>query len=337
MKQSEVVEGFRPSGGVIVVGFDGSVHARLALKWGADEAKRRHALLRILFAPDGDAVNVPGWYGSDGSGCGPAEAVIDEGVALVATRHPSVLTRGEVVEWPPAMVLTQASRAADLMVMGARGRGGFDELLLGSVTDQCLHHAHCPVVVVHSDVDDPVVSPAHPRIVVGVDGSLGAARALRWAVNEAAVRSAVVDAVFAWQYPPVGVFSIGPVQGYQSLAREILDAAADHAHELAPAVPFRTSSTFSATVPALIDASSRADLLVVGSQSHGGFRTALLGSVAQQCARHASCSVVVIRPRIEDDAPHRTANRDAAVAAGTADRATDDASRPVALVPRGDQ
>jgi nucleotide-binding universal stress UspA family protein len=184
MKQSEVVEGFRPSGGVIVVGFDGSVHARLALKWGADEAKRRHALLRILFAPDGDAVNVPGWYGSDGSGCGPAEAVIDEGVALVATRHPSVLTRGEVVEWPPAMVLTQASRAADLMVMGARGRGGFDELLLGSVTDQCLHHAHCPVVVVHSDVDDPVVSPAHPRIVVGVDGSLGAARALRWAVNE---------------------------------------------------------------------------------------------------------------------------------------------------------
>ena len=289
-------DGNRP----VVVGIDGSEHSRLALKWAADEARRRGALLRVFFAEIEEPEHVPAWYAPGTPDLTAAQAVVDEAVGLVATRHPSVAVRGEVVEWPPAMVLTSASRSAELLVVGSRGLGGFDELLLGSVSDQCIQYAHCPVAVVHSETDDPVYRPAQPRIVVGVDGSLGSTRALRWALDEARIRSASVEAVYAWQYPPLHAMVMGRQHGYEVVAGELADAARDHAERTAPSVPFSITDRFSATVPALVDACHRADLLVVGSKGHGGFQDALLGSTAHQCARHARCSVVVVRPRIDE-------------------------------------
>jgi len=287
-------DGDRP----IVVGVDGSDHSRLALKWAADEARRRGVVLRVYFAQIDDPEHVPGWYEPATSDLTPGEAVVDEATGLVATRHPSVAVRGEVVEWPPAMVLTSASRSSDLLVVGSRGLGGFHELLLGSVSDQCIQYAHCPVAVVHSDVDDPVYRSARPRIVVGVDGSLGSTRALRWALDEAQTRSAAVEAVYAWEYPPVHSLVVGPTEGYALVAKEVTEAAADHAARTVPSVPFSIRECFDATVPALLGACLGADLLVVGSRGHGGFSDALLGSTAHQCARHARCSVVVVRPRL---------------------------------------
>ena len=282
----------------IVVGVDGSEHSRLAVKWAADEARRRGSTLRVFFAEIEDPADVPEWYVPGTPGLTPGEAILDDAVGLVATRHPSVPVRGEVVQWPPAMVLTSASRSADLLVVGSRGLGGFDELLLGSVSDQCIQYAHCPVAVVHSDSDDPEYRSARPRIVVGVDGSLGSTRALRWALDEASIRSASVEAVYSWQYPPVHSMIMAPPGGYQVVAREVAEAARDHAARTAPSVPFSMSDCFSATVPALLDACLGSDLLVVGSRGHGGFDSALLGSTAHQCARHARCAVVVVRPRI---------------------------------------
>jgi nucleotide-binding universal stress UspA family protein len=290
----------------IVVGVDGSEHSRLALKWAADEAKRRGSLLRILYAQISEPKNVPAWYAPGSSDLSPGEAIIDDAVGLVATRHPSVLTGGEVVGWPAALVLTSASRSAELIVVGARGLGGFEELLLGSVSDQCVQYAHCPVVVVHSDSDDLPYRAVEPRIVVGIDGSLGSTRALQWALEEARIRSASVEAVYAWQYPPVGAFVMGPTHGYEVVAHEVVDAATDHAERLAPEVPFKAGACFNATVPALLDACRGADLLVVGSRGHGRFQDALVGSVAHQCARHARCAVVVTRPHIgEGDSAKR--------------------------------
>jgi len=280
----------------IVVGIDGSEHARHALKWAADEANRRHALLKIVFARIEEPGHVPTWYQPGSSDCSPAEAVIDDAYGLVATRHPSVVARAETVEWPPAMVLTTASRSADLVVVGARGHGGFDELLLGSVSDQCVQYAHCPVVVVHADPDALPLRAAEPRIVVGIDGSLGSSRALKWALEEAQLRSASVEVVYAWQYPPIGGFVLGPVNGYEVAAEEIVHAATGYASHHCPDVPFISLMRFEAAVPALLDASRHAELLVIGSKGHGGFQHALLGSVAHQCARHATCAVVVARP-----------------------------------------
>jgi nucleotide-binding universal stress UspA family protein len=297
MAEDDRPTGSDPNERDIVVGVDGSVHARLALAWAADEARRRASLLRVVFAEIDDPKHVPGWYTSGSSPMSPGEAIVDEAVGLVATRHPSVLVRGEVVKWPAAMVLTSASRSAGLVVVGSRGRGGFDELVLGSVSDQCIQYAHCPVAVVHAGADDPVERSGPPRIVVGIDGSLGSTRALRWALDEAQILSASVEAVFVWQLPPIHAVATRPQSGFDVVAKEIAEAASDHAEQLAPSVPFAVTTCSGATVPALLDAGRGAEMLVVGEDGHGGFEGAILGSIAHQCARHATGTVVVVRPR----------------------------------------
>ncbi len=268
----------------------------MALKWAADEARRRRSPLRIVYAHDGRTEHVPGWYDAGTTGGSPGQAVVDDAFGLVATRHPSVVARAEVVEWPPSLVLTVASRTAGLLVVGARGRGGFEELLLGSVSDQCIQYAHCPVVVVSEDPDHDLPLGAGSRIVVGTDGSLGSTRALRWSLEEAEATSASVEAIYAWQYPPIGSFLSGPAEGYEMAGREIAEAAIEYVGTWAPDVPFTATPRFGATVPTLLDASDGAGLLVVGAHGHGGFADLLLGSVAHQCARHAGCPVVVVRP-----------------------------------------
>ncbi len=285
----------------IVVGVDGSEHSRLALKWAADEAKRRGSLLRIVYAQTSAPKDVPGWYEPSSTDLSAAEAIIADAVGLVATRHPSVLARGEVEEWPASLVLTIASRSADLLVVGARGLGGFKELLLGSVSDQCVEYAHCPVAVVRADVDELPLRVPEARLVVGIDGSPGSSRALRWTLEEARIRSATVEAVYAWQYPPVGAFVLGPTEGFEVVANETVDAATEYAERMAPDVRFIAHTCFNAEVPALLDAAEGAELLVVGSKGHGRFHDALLGSVAHQCIRHAKCPVIVARPHLPEE------------------------------------
>jgi nucleotide-binding universal stress UspA family protein len=280
----------------IVVGVDGSEHARSALKRAADEAKLRGSWLRIIHARVRDPRFVPAWYSAESSDLSPGEAIVQDATGLVATRHPSVIVRGEVDESPAATALAKASEAAQMVVVGARGLGGFEELLLGSVSDQCVQYAHCPVVVVHADSDELAYRTAELQIVVGIDGSLGSTRALEWALEEASICSASVEGVYAWQYPPVGAFVMEPAHESNVIARELVEAATDHAERLAPHVPFKAGACFNAAVPALLGASRGADLLVVGTRGHGRLQNALLGSVAHQCARHAECAVVVVRP-----------------------------------------
>ena len=74
--------------------------------------------------------------------------MLREAVERVRSDHPAVNVETAVIEGPPAQVLVDMSVDADLLVIGSRGRGGFSELLLGSVSQQCVHHARCPVTVV---------------------------------------------------------------------------------------------------------------------------------------------------------------------------------------------
>jgi nucleotide-binding universal stress UspA family protein len=280
----------------VVVGVDGSEHSLMALHWAADEANRRGSQLRVLYGQITAPEHVPDWYHSESTTMRPADAVVEDALCRANRWQPGLVVNGELVDWPPAMVLTGASRSAAVLVVGGRGLGGFKELLLGSVSDQCLQYAHCPVAVVHSAGATPPGLPSKPRIVVGIDGSLGSTRGLRWALAEAEARGASVEAVVAWEYDPLSALVTGTSSGHEAVAREVADAAIDHAGRLAPRITFTAEARLDATVPALLDACRGADLLVVGSQGHGGFRGALLGSVAHQCARHASCDVVVVRP-----------------------------------------
>jgi nucleotide-binding universal stress UspA family protein len=140
----------------VLVGVDGSECANAALAFAADEATQRHARLRIIMAWDVPA----GLYAA---GFGPilddstfnafreqAQAIVDEAVTTVAKTHPSVNCEGKAQEGQPAAVLLEEAADAALIVVGSRGLGGFASLLLGSTSQQVVHHAACPVVVVHA-------------------------------------------------------------------------------------------------------------------------------------------------------------------------------------------
>lgn len=138
-------------------------------------------------------------------------------------------------------------------------------------------------------------------IVVGVDGSEPAKRALRWAIEEARLRGAKLAAVTAWHVPGYSYGAPGFVPilatSVDVAIREAAEAIANEAVEQARAAGLDAEAiiTNGQAADVLLESAERASLLVVGSRGHGGFAGLLLGSVGQQCAHHASCPVAIIR------------------------------------------
>jgi nucleotide-binding universal stress UspA family protein len=135
------------------------------------------------------------------------------------------------------------------------------------------------------------------RIVVGVDGSESSKSALAWAIRQARLTGSVVEAVIAWDYPATYGYAFPAVDDvdFEKIATQaIAEAIADVAEAHEP-VMITTTVVRDNPARALLNASTEASLLVVGSRGHGGFVEALLGSVGQHCVQHASCPVVVVR------------------------------------------
>ncbi|RFU84556.1 universal stress protein [Streptomyces triticagri] len=146
-------------------------------------------------------------------------------------------------------------------------------------------------------------SAAAPRVVVGVDGSSSSYAAVRWAVRQAELIGGAVDVVYAWDTPSA-VGWAGPAvdptfdleQAREQFAAELRAALADP-----PPVEVREHLVEGDPSDVLIRAAEDAELLVVGRRGRGAFTRALLGSVSQRCAQHASCPVVVVRPDHEPE------------------------------------
>jgi nucleotide-binding universal stress UspA family protein len=138
-------------------------------------------------------------------------------------------------------------------------------------------------------------------IVVGVDGSPSSKAALFWALRQAELTGASVDAVIAWHYPIVGAgIPFAPAAAmvdadFAEIARMVLTRAITEVREPASAVKISSTVVEGNAAQVLLDAADGADLLVVGSRGHGGFTGALLGSVSQHCAHHAPCPLVIVR------------------------------------------
>jgi nucleotide-binding universal stress UspA family protein len=138
------------------------------------------------------------------------------------------------------------------------------------------------------------------RIVVGVDGSDGSRRALERAVVEARMHGARVQAVHAWHMPPLGAYPYGALAidpgTFEDDARRTLDEVVDATDARGLAEPIERIVVCGSAARELLDAAKGADLLVVGSRGRGGFAGLVLGSVSEQCVRHAGCPVLVVRP-----------------------------------------
>jgi len=143
------------------------------------------------------------------------------------------------------------------------------------------------------------------RIVVGVDGSVSSKTALAWAITQARLTGAAVDAVIAWEVP-LTVRTPWPLTwttDFRGLAEHRLADAIADVPDAASQVEIRPRAIQGDAAQVLLDDAAGADLLVVGNRGHGGFAEALLGSVSQQCVHHATCPVVVIRDAVAGHRP----------------------------------
>ena len=139
--------------GKIVVGVDGSAGSREALRWAFAEAQIRNATLEAVIVwqypvtaslPTFGVMDTPADFQSEARTT-LIEILASEGITAEAPIPVSTL----VAEGNPARALLDASSESDLLVVGSRGHGGFTGVLVGSISQQCVHHASCPVVVVH--------------------------------------------------------------------------------------------------------------------------------------------------------------------------------------------
>ena len=138
------------------------------------------------------------------------------------------------------------------------------------------------------------------RIVVGVDGFESSKAALRWAIRQAKLTRAVVEAVTAWHIPPgTGWVPTPDMPDYQEDAFAVLSEAIDEMCTVDPDVQVCPRVVEGRTGQVLVDAADGAELLVVGSRGHRGLTEALLGSVGQYCANNASCPVVIMHGKHE--------------------------------------
>ena len=305
----------------IVVGTDGSEESWRAVQWAAAEAARRKAPLRIAAvtpaagraaAQQGSPVTVEDALRE------MSQRVLTTTTERAASLVPGVAIETELLSGTPGRALVRDASRATMLVVGALGSGGYGATSAGPVSRYVASHAVCPVAVVRDQG-----RTVHGEVVVAVRDPDEAARALRFAFEEAALRGARVLAVHAWHWlPPSSLLSPashdGPAsQGGRSLTRlltaprhrpgpraQSAQAAARLAEALGdwqeqfPRVPARSKVIHGHPGRVLAALSGLADLTVIGRRDgHEGLRISN-GPVLQGVLNHAQGPVAVIPPPV---------------------------------------
>jgi nucleotide-binding universal stress UspA family protein len=298
----------------VVVGVDGSEEALRAVEWAALEAERRKSSLRIVSVP-----NMPprmrAYEGPTPTVSTELQEFSERAIDAAAVRSretaPGLPVETRLLFGPPAVAITDSGSDALMIVVGARGVGGFTAMLLGSVSRYVAMHAECPVAVIREQVD-----AVHREIVVGVHDLNGTTGALAFAFEEAALRHAELVAVHAWHRFLPSLTSAAPARdathareaahasGATTHAAESGAISADATKDLGellvgwrdkyPSVPVRPDVVRGHPAQVLSEYSARADLVVIGR--HGGTSGArpAVGSIQHAVLHHARGPVAVI-------------------------------------------
>jgi nucleotide-binding universal stress UspA family protein len=237
---------------------------------------------------------------------GDAEADAALAAAIEAAAGPEAVAavNRRVVYGTPAKALLAATTGADLLVVGARGADGFRGLLLGSVSEQCLHHTARPLAIVRTGPPQDTTAGGRPggepsaRVVVGIDGSDSSRRALQWSLEEGRLRRAEVDVVHAWAPPRLAAYPFAGLPldagALEKHARTLLDRFVDGQDLRGQPATVERILIEGRAAPAVLDTAIGADLVVLGTRGLGGFAGLLLGSVAHHVGYHARCPLVVV-------------------------------------------
>ncbi|WP_270889315.1 universal stress protein [Pedococcus sp. 5OH_020] len=288
----------------IVVGYDDSPGSEVALDWAAVTAQRWGTALNVLHCVDMATVAYGPAYTLDELSADLAQAGHDIVAAGVDRARRTVVgpsqVSGLMTIGSPAAELVNASKDADLVVTGSRGRGRMAAGLLGSVSFAVTAHASCPAVVVPSD--HPVHPDADHPVVVGVDGSQEAMRALDLGAELAALCGAGLRIV-----------TVAHISSPDSFAYvETVKAGSEHTHDVREAaertladastragaaygtISIETEVLYGSPGHTLSQLGEHAGLIVVGSRGRGGFAGLVLGSVSHTVIREAGCPVMVV-------------------------------------------
>ena len=210
----------------VVVGADGSPSSRVAMKWAAREATMRHVPLTVVHV-------VPSLSVAASALAWPAGRVPEEVLEIQENEARRVIAdaikvvedsaaggdrpeiNSELLFGGPVPALADLSKDAQLVVVGCHGRTGQHRRLLGSVSTGLIHHAHCPVAVIHDEVPSSLQSSKLP-VLVGIDGSRASELATAIAFDEASWRGVDLVALHVW-----GDADMSTVFGIDSVGRAI--------------------------------------------------------------------------------------------------------------------
>jgi len=283
----------------VVVGVDGSPSSTMAVRWAAREAAMRNIGLTVVHVSGPPAV----WPA-------PIPAVAyqrheDEARKIVADAvnvAEDTVQEGNRPEFDsellcaaPVPALIDLSKEAQMVVVGCRGQEALQPNLLGSVSTGLIHHAHCPVAVIHDEA--PILlGPSQLPVLVGIDGSPASEPATAIAFDEASFRGVDLLAVHAWTDSDTSRVLSKQWSTLQSRAAEILAERLAGWQERYPDVTVHRRLVLDRPARHLIEESESAQLVVVGSHGRGGFAGMLLGSVSTAVVHAARIPVIVARP-----------------------------------------
>ena len=279
--------------GAVVVGVDASQASARAVRFAAEAAVRRSVPLQIVHAAswfDGMA-SPPGDLDVLGLLDTGATALVETMAGSVAGLLPAERVHTAVTKGDPVDVLGRASEDASLLVVGGRGVGGVEGLILGSTASGIVAQAGCPVVVLPDD--NAVRASSRQTVVVGVEGRADE-EVLAFAFGEAAARRTDLVAVHAWQdvVLETAVRSLSPLAEWAGVMgdeeRVLAEALAGWA-EKEPDVAVREVVVRERAARALVAAGLTAALLVVGHH-----RRRRLGSTTHAVLHRANCPVAVV-------------------------------------------
>ena len=284
----------------VLVGVDGSEESLRAVEWAARQAQRHGSPLRIVSAPavlprvrtQVDPLTV----------ANALRGMSAQALAAALTRTeevaPGLRVDTGLLSGPPAMELVTAAGGASMLVVGARGIGGFTAMILGSVSRYVAVHAACPVIVVRQET-----SAVHREIAVGIRETEDSTGALAFAFEEAALRDADLVAVHALPVFPSALHVPGAGGGtLQTPSHEevLAEAGSQLAGMLAdwrdkyPAVRVRHDVVHGHPARVLASYSARADLVVLGRHGGPAPGSAGIGSVQHAVLNHAHGPVAIV-------------------------------------------
>ncbi|WP_431231149.1 universal stress protein [Mycolicibacterium psychrotolerans] len=282
----------------IIVGVDGSPESKVAVDWAARDAALRGAQVHLVHVLSSPAVmtfpEVPVPSGYFQWQEDSAREILESAAETVAAATKDVKVTSEIVSGSPIPTLADLSKDAQLIVVGSRGRGALARSLLGSVSTGLVHHAHCPVAIIH-DEDPLTARPSKAPVVVGVDGSPASEKALEIAYEQASLRGVELVAVHAWS--DTGVFEFPGLDWstLRSIAEETLAERLAGWQERYPDVVVHRLVVADRPAQQLIEQSESAQLTVIGSHGRGGFAGMLLGSVSTAVVHGSRQPVIVAR------------------------------------------